>query len=182
MGSLFRNKKITIVLVLVYIGTLLNYLYPMIRFENAYNNLVFTAIVLLIPMVLFLQSFRLKNLLVKIVSVLSLGVLSLASLFLILVVVLKISMLSTSGYDPSFEELRTLQVDEYKVTAYRLNGGATTAYSMVVRQEKNLGLGLMMVKELYSQYRKGDVELEWEDHVLFIDGETYPLMRNVYFE
>ncbi len=179
---MFRNKRITIVLVLVYIGTLINFYYPMIRFSYAYNNLVFTVIVLLIPMVLFLQSFRLKNLVMKIVSVLSLGGVSLASLILILVVALKISMLSTDGYDPSFENLRALQVDEYKVTAYRINGGATTAYSMVVRQEKNLGLGLMMVKELYSQYRKGDVELDWKDHVLFIDGEAYPLMKNIYFE
>lgn len=158
---------------------ILNLKYPVIRFEHRIHDLLFTAIILIIPVILLIQSFSIKNILAKSLSIIMLGLLSLCSLLFILMIVVNIGMISKEGYDPSFESLKAIQVDEYRVVAYRINGGAMTSYSMVVRQEKYFGFGLKIVKDLYMENHKGDVDLDWENHVLTIDTTKVYLKKNI---
>ena len=56
--------------------------------------------------------------------------------------------------DNGFERIHQIQND---ISVYRTNGGATTAYGIVVRQERLLLPGLLMVKVLFKQYELDDL-------------------------
>lgn len=56
----------------------------------------------------------------------------------------------TSNKDFSFEHLRTELVHEKNFAIYRTNGGATTGFGIVVRQEKRIIPGLKWVDVVFS--------------------------------
>lgn len=62
--------------------------------------------------------------------------------------------------DGGYRIVSQAQFDHSNVVGYETNGGATTDYGFVVRQERPLGLGIILVRELYSRYRSqgGTVE------------------------
>lgn len=176
-----KNMRAILILVVIYMVIFLNWVYPVIRFENRSYNLIFMATSLVIPILCFLWSFTIKQLVLKIVAILSFGILSLISVLFILLIVLNISFIDANGNDPSFESLRAIQVEDYRILTYRLNGGAMSSYSILVRQEKELVLGLKLVRDIYSADHKGDVDIEWNNHVVMIDGELFKLYKNIYY-
>jgi hypothetical protein len=64
--------------------------------------------------------------------------------------------------DPSFEQLQVVRTDHGNVVAYRTNGGATTAFGMVVRQECVLLPGVRLVRELAREYPSHDAAVQWQ--------------------
>lgn len=84
------------------------------------------------------------------------------------------------GYDPSFEWDKEIVVDEYTIDTYRINGGAMTSYSVLVRQEKPIGLGLKLVKDVYQKDGVGDIDIEWDNHVMELDGKKIQLKVSIY--
>src|SRR5574338_190590 len=55
-------------------------------------------------------------------------------------------------YDPSFEKIKSFQFDNNFVNVYRTNGGATTDFGIIVRNEREIFPGNLLVKKLYSEY------------------------------
>jgi hypothetical protein len=67
--------------------------------------------------------------------------------------------------DRSFEKVG--QVDE-QLAVYRTDGGATTDYGIVVRQEQLVLLGVLLVKNIFNQYHLRDVACQKTGPILTI--------------
>lgn len=72
-----------------------------------------------------------------------------------------------SGVDGSFEKIGELAADDTHYRLYRTNGGATTAFGLVLRKENELLAGVKSVEVLFSQYRAvdGTLSLVSEDTI-----------------
>ncbi|GAB6180359.1 hypothetical protein JCM14036_16780 [Desulfotomaculum defluvii] len=67
------------------------------------------------------------------------------------------------------------------ITAYQTNGGATTACGIVVRQEKKIFPGILLVKQLYKEYPREDILIKRvSDNVIEFGEKRFVLKRNVY--
>lgn len=175
-----KRKIINTSLIAIYILSVANIIYPVIRFENRMFSLFYTGVIMLIPIYLALRSFGIKNRVLKIISLLSTGMLSLFSLLVLAILFFMVGNQDNMGYDPSFECWKEIVVDEYTIDTYRINGGAMTSYSVLVRQEKPIGLGLKLVKDVYQKDGVGDIDIEWDNHVMELDGKKIQLKVSIY--
>jgi hypothetical protein len=175
------RKKLEIILFIIYILLILNIKYPVIRFEVRMYNLLFTVAFLLTPILIFIRAFYVKNIIAKIFSIIITAIIAFFSTILALFLVMNIQFIKEDEYDYSFECINRIQNEEYVINTYRINGGATTSYSVAVRQEKSLILGMLLVREIYYKYRQYDVELYLDGSVLIIDNCKYNLKENIYY-
>jgi len=66
--------------------------------------------------------------------------------------------LAMGGRDPGFERLHDVPVGAYHLAVYRWNGGATTDFEIVARQERVLLPGLRLVRDL-EWFTKSDTAM-----------------------
>jgi hypothetical protein len=64
------------------------------------------------------------------------------------------------GHDLSFEQFSELPWKGTAIRLYRTNGGATTDYGVVVRQERRLLPGIMLVRTVDSFYHCESIDVE----------------------
>lgn len=64
-----------------------------------------------------------------------------------------------NGVDYSFERIQEKNVNGTYYVLYRTNGGATTSYGLVLRQEINVLFNVKLVHILYSKYKASEGEL-----------------------
>lgn len=175
------RKEIEILIFIIYILLLINIKYPVIRFEVRLNDLLFTVALLLTPILVFIRAFYVKNIIAKLFSIIITAIVAFFSTILAIFLIVNIGLIQEEGHDYSFECINQIQKDKYVINSYRINGGATTSYSVVVRQEKSLISGVLLVKELYYKYHQYDVDLHLDGSVLIIDDYEYNLKDNVYY-
>ena len=68
--------------------------------------------------------------------------------------------IARTGEDPTFIQLQTIAVGQTRISAYRTDGGATTDFGLVVRQEMNLLPGVLLVRRHLDVYHARDASLE----------------------
>lgn len=68
--------------------------------------------------------------------------------------------LVNEGEDKRFELLSESSRDGIRVRVYRLNGGATTNYYILVRQEEPVGFGIVAVKRIFGKDRGYEARIE----------------------
>lgn len=175
-----KRKIIHTSLIAIYTLSVANIIYPVIRFENRMFSLFYAGVIMLIPIYLAIRSFGIKNRVLKAASVLSTCLLSSFSILVLAILFFMIGNQDDMGYDPSFEWDKEIVVDEYTIDTYRINGGAMTSYSVLVRQEKPIGLGLKLVKNIYQKDGVGDFDIEWNNHVVELDGKKIQLKVSIY--
>lgn len=91
------------------------------------------------------------------------------------------------GTDAAFEKIRSVSTGSAEVAVYRTNGGATTAYGVIVRHQKLILPGLLLVRRLLSAYPATDaVPVMQENDVVQITvaglrptTQTFRLRRSV---
>ena len=129
-----------------------NTLIPVLRFGSQIANWAAACLLFLVPLlapvfVLRLQARRLFRIL---------GVLGLTPLiaFSLLLAVGAGSCLqqARSGTDPSFATLARLPLEASQVTAYLSNGGSMGSLLVVVRHEKSLVPGILLVRNVYGRF------------------------------
>ncbi len=72
---------------------------------------------------------------------------------------LSLYFVSQDGQDYSFRRIHTTQLGESQVNVYRTNGGATTSFGIVVREERHLLPGLLITKIIHTAYAAYDAEV-----------------------
>jgi hypothetical protein len=70
------------------------------------------------------------------------------------------AMAFKGGHDMSFDRIAELAWDGTSVRLYRTDGGATTDYGVVARQERRILPGLMLVRTLDDFYPCASLDLE----------------------
>ena len=135
-----------------FVVAVVNWQFPFVRLANHWANGVVAILATGIPLVLLgaaiAHAMRRPNLWGAVL--LSAGLLVLSMPFLVVVVVGVFSLPPhVNAQDNSFEEVA--RVSEY-LAVYRTNGGATTAYGIVVRQEQPVFPGILLVRNVFSRY------------------------------
>jgi hypothetical protein len=63
-----------------------------------------------------------------------------------------------------------------------VNGGATTDYRILVRQEKEIIKGVLLVKNLYNRNHMYDITIKkLDNNAVEINGEKIIIKQNIYF-
>jgi hypothetical protein len=73
---------------------------------------------------------------------------------------LAIGSLAESLFKPGFERTHHIEIGWTQVAAYQTNGGAMTSFGMIVRQERRLFPGVMLIRELANVYPAYSVTIE----------------------
>lgn len=131
------------------------------RFE--YTPLNYAAVILLalsIPAVLFWLAFAALSSGWRWVVAIIAIVITIPVGFFCLFASLELQSVVTAGVDTSFEPLAELRGEHMNHRVYRTNGGATTAYGIVLRRERPLLLGLKLVTVVRTYYPAHDATLE----------------------
>jgi amino acid transporter len=146
------KTKSVLLLLGVWLMTLLNWRLPFLRFSNHWANVAFVLLASLLPFGLIgtglvhLGKYRPT----EGSRLLTLGLL-LLSLPLFAVVVVEVLILPPLANEDDASFAKIAQIEE-QIALYRTNGGATTEYGLVVRQEQRLLPGVLLVKQVFSKY------------------------------
>lgn len=166
-------------LVSIYLLVLLNVFYPAVRLNFAAANYGAFALAQFIP-IRILTTARLGAGWRR-WSALVVGTLLLVPAFPLGLGAAGCAVLSLSE-DRSFERQQTMPTDFGTVTIYRTNGGATTAFGIVVRQECRVVPGLLVVRQLAHGYPADESHIELQSrgavHIVFVDNGERPAARN----
>jgi hypothetical protein len=174
-------KLIAIVSAIFVLG-IVNAVFPVLRFSDGLANEAAILFILTIPLIVIALSFFIPNKRVKtvmIVPLLPVAVSCIIGQFFLW-------PRSATGYR-QFDPISTVAVNGTQVVAYRTDGGATTDFGIVVRQQRRLMPGLLIVRNLYSEYHAYDARLEVAGPAAVrvimdrADGElTFPVRRFVW--
>jgi hypothetical protein len=165
-------------LVSIYLLVLLNVFYPAVRFNYGAANYVAFALAQFIPVTLLTMA-RLGT------GWRRWSTLVVGSLLLFPAVPLGLGAAGCAVLslpeDPSLERQQTIRTDFGNVTMYRTNGGATTAFGIVVRQECRVVPGLLVVRQLAHVYpadeSHADLQPRGAVHIVFVDNGERPAAR-----
>jgi hypothetical protein len=177
----WRRLSHIVVLLLVFALAWLNWRYPVVRFAWQPLNYVVFILALLMPAGAVVVAARLRPRWLGWPLATAFTLPALGALILVLFAsMLLLDTLKTG--DPSFTFVRNLSTLNYDLRIYRTNGGATTAFGAVVRQEITLLPGLRLVRDVYNAYPAEDVRVDVLSQGQFaFDGQKTSLRPLVWF-
>ncbi len=177
-----KTVAIHILLLIGFLVFLINWAFPVIRFNNPIINYIIDIPFLLIPIILMINGFFFKDYKMRVLNGLILLFPSLLMLIFILFSLLDICNIQKDNIDPSFKCIQTVPLTNSQIKIYRTDGGATTSWGIVVRQEIEIFFGLNVVKNVYTEYPKYDIKVRPVGHnKIELDNELYELKEYVYF-
>jgi hypothetical protein len=156
-----RSRVITRVCVpiAVFVLAWVNWRYPLVRFHSQLANQVAFLGVLLLPIAAGIAGTGVPER--KIRWLLRLPVAPFATVGAVLALPALIGLIDTArfGYDPAFEPIARYALESRGLTVYRTNCGAPCSYGIVVRVERPLLPGLLVVRDVYREYPADTVQL-----------------------
>ena len=155
-----RAGKWFICLLALYLLGIANWIFPAIRTTSAFANYTFMEFIFLLPSVLSVLAFFItKRLIFRLLLILPLIPIVLCSLLLGMLALFPLTDIVSRGFDPSFERLQSVQIDDSRITVYRTNEGATTSFGIAARQERPLVPGILLVRRIYGVYPGDEAEV-----------------------
>ena len=142
---------------ILFLGCLLG-----IRFENIYINKIAGLLLYIFPIYVFVLVLKheFKSKTIKVILSMVFGLFALGILLPIFFSVFNLYSISQNGgVDSTMEKVRALDLRSSRVVVYRINGGATTDFSIVVSVERPVLLGVYIKHDLFKLYHVDDVNL-----------------------
>lgn len=152
-----------------------------LRFNNKLANDLFVLLIFVLFTILLIQGMiKLNSIKSKFTSIAITIVLTplwlLFSLLILMFTILKLEDIFHEK-DDGFERIHQIQNDIY---VYRIDGGATTAHGIVVRQERVLLPGILLVKELFKQYPLDDLAYKkHQNQLVLINPYSHAVLGKV---
>jgi hypothetical protein len=146
-------------LLVTYCVMIANNIVVVLRTSSLFINYSIMLVVFFIPLALLILAISIKKNFIKwavIVGILPVLLLSAVSGVF---VTFSWKTILTTGRDLSFEPVKSIQTQDFQVVIYRANGGTTTSFEIIGRQEKSILPGLLLVREIYHAYPGYDAEL-----------------------
>jgi hypothetical protein len=81
--------------------------------------------------------------------------------------------IAQSKIDYSFEKVDEIQHDNKYFRLYRTNGGATTSFGLVLREESKDFLGLKVVNRVFSKYKASEGAMKIVDQNIELEIQPY---------
>jgi len=142
--------------------------------DDQYNAILNILICLLIPVSLLSNAVITKKTLLKAAFYFLFLVVLFPCLFIGFFTCLDIGDIVKNGTDPSVEKIESLKVGDSDYVLYRLNGGATTSFSLLLTKERELSMGLKYVDRIFVKEKSYEGKIEKiDDHLLVLRIEPY---------
>lgn len=149
-----------------------------IVFENPIVNLRLILAIYFIFILLLINSFLLKQIWAKVISAVSFGFFCLLGSVVVLFTLSEIDNIKRNGgKDLGFQCINEINFDNTKIKAYRTNGGATTDFGIVVREEKNLFFGILFTNTIFEKYHMDSVILKVDNKTLIIYDRAHKIVK-----
>ncbi len=162
---------------LVCVLNIIDFPYEFRFIERQYDYLFVTVLCILLPTTAFLWSIIcIKQNWYKLTGIIAVLGLSLFCYFIGLFSYGDYQEIGASGVDFSFEEIERLNFENKSYVLYRTNGGATTAFGLVLRTEYPF---LDMFKLIHRTYDKYEA---YEGHLKPKNNEQFSLTIEPYSE
>lgn len=155
------NPVVPIAWLVAYLAVLLNLGFPLLRFSWSLANIAFFGAAQFLPFLAIESAVQHLAGWRRAVLVTLSAPLALLSIGLAAGSCTCVACVATDGADYSFEKRESVGTSHGRVVAYRTNGGATTSFGIVIRQECNLLPGLLVVRRLGGEYPASEAQFEW---------------------
>lgn len=185
LGSdgLSPNAKL-LALLAFWASLILNAFHPLVRFGHPAINYAFFAVAALTPLWMMLIACRKDGWRELAVKFLIASLFTPAFFFAVIGAGCGIRTVQDGGIDYSNERLRSERFRGGKILVYRTNGGATTSYAIVLRQECGIFPGVSIVRTLTTRYGTdvtlepvGDGSIRARFPAYNVDGESVQIVR-----
>lgn len=137
-----------------------NFLNPVLRLWHPAANQLFFLVGLSLPWMAAWRLMRARPVALRAIALLVLAIPCLWSGLWMLLAGSNLGRTLRSGHDGSFEPIAELATPGGRLRAYRTNGGATTDFGVVIREEKGVFPGLYRVRRIDSRYHTYGARLE----------------------
>ncbi len=146
----------------------LNWRYPFIRTSSPIFNTCAMLVASLLPWFMLIQALKIEPISLRPgIAGLS-AIAGVALLPFIIFMIFDIADFTTNDdIDMGFIPVSTVEMNGTRICAYQTDGGATTDYGLVVRQELRVVPGIYLVRDLYSEYHSpgGRLEVADSEHI-----------------
>ena len=140
------------ILAIIFVVAVCNWRVPVVRMTSPLADAIVFIVILLVPLLMIALAFTFKRVWVTTLLMIGLGPIGAGSGLLALLTLLHAAMIVSDGVDASFERIKQETHGKTILSTYRTNGGAMTSYGIVVRQERVLLPGLLLVRNLAKKY------------------------------
>jgi hypothetical protein len=182
---MLKNKafktRVTILLVVLYILSLINVLFPLIRFTDRLWNMYFMIGIMTIPFVLFAIGVNYAHWFTRAFALIAYSLLSLFSVIMIVFILYALAHTGPGDIDTSFEQVYISHQERYQIKVYKIMGGALTSFGTRIRQEKEVLGGILIVHDVFSSDSSEEVEIEIYPNKIVVDHKEYVLKDHLYF-
>jgi len=159
-----KNKFIRIVDILIFTIALSLIIYLslpfLIEFQNYKVNLLITIMISIIfPILIFIKAYHSKY---KLILQITATLIAIPSIFISLFSLM--DFISTKeNKNPFLTKLEELKKEKTTYRLYLSNGGATTAYGIILQKEIELPLGVKVSSNIFTKYRAKDANISFLD-------------------
>jgi hypothetical protein len=139
-------------LLLIHVAGFANWSIGPFRTVSPITNYVVMLVIFLLPCALFALALKARQ------SAFRLAIYCIMAPWTVICAILAVGAamdlqgVAVHGTDPGFEYLHSISLPKSRVAAYRTNGGATTSFGIVVRQETPILPGVYRVEEIFHAY------------------------------
>jgi len=138
--------RLHLFLTVIFLLAWLNGANPVLRFNNENANLTFRVIIYLLPLIMIINGFNFKSWWSKVIN----AVVLFFPMMLCLILILGAAPWFSGAVDFRARVIDTVNAGSYAVKVTRSDGTAVSTTLFRFQQEKEIGLGLLLVKEIYS--------------------------------
>lgn len=182
---MLRNRtfktRLTVTLLMLYTVSILNVVFPFVRFANRIWNMYFVMLMMTIPFVLFAVGVNYKHWFTRFIALISYSTLSLFSMIVIVFILYALSHTAPGNVDTSFQPIYASYQEAYQIKVYKIMGGALTSFGTRIRQEKDVFGGLLIVHDIFYSDTEAEIEVEILPNKIVVDHHEYHLKNNLYF-
>lgn len=156
---------ILIIGIIIFILGWLNLQYPVLRFSGSILNQSFLVLLFLIPAFLFVNLLWLSKQWQRVIGIILLFLPTLFFLLFAGFALFEMVFIISDGYDATFEKKIYTNLPQSSLCAYRISdsGPSSTTFRMVIRQERNILPGLLLVKNIFVQDQGDAVSFKLHD-------------------
>lgn len=172
------RTKLSLILIAVYVLSIINIFYPILRFESRILNLWYTMGFMCLPFLLFALGAGYAHWYSKIIATIVYGLISFFSGIVVVFILYGIAHMGIGEYDPSFYAIGSHQYEDARVVVYEIKGGAISSFGTNVRYEKKFISGLLYVKEIFVIREDVPIKVIFQQNHVVIDDQPYKMLSN----
>ncbi len=146
-------------MLIVYVAGMWNWRNPFLRFSDPLPNAIALLGILLLPLILVVLASQFRRVWMRWLWIAALALPSLCSILLGSGTFIVIGILIDTGRDPAFELDRQIPREGYMLSLYRTSSGGLGDNGLVLRQEREIIHGLLLVRDVFSDYSSYDASI-----------------------